>query len=140
VGSYWLQHYVIFHYLARADRILLALNGVFLLGVSFLPFPTGLMAAYREDELAVVIFGAVNIFCGLALLALWIYSVRGSRLTLPGIADKVVQGITWRLAIAPAVALVAIGITFLDLWAGKLLFLAIPACYVSHRLVGQRRT
>jgi hypothetical protein len=37
----------------------------------------------------------------------------------------------------------AIAESAFDVWAGKLLFLAIPACYLSHRLVDagwQRRT
>ena len=41
VGTYWLQHYVMFHYVIRADRTFVSLNGLFLLCVSFVPFPTG---------------------------------------------------------------------------------------------------
>src|SRR5690348_10868542 len=56
VGMYWLQHYVIFHYVEHANRRLVFWNGLFLLSVSFLPFPTGVQAVYRGDRLAVVFF------------------------------------------------------------------------------------
>lgn len=60
IGIYWLQHYAVFHFIDRADRILVALNGLFLMCVSFVPFPTGIQAAYRDDELAMVFYGALK--------------------------------------------------------------------------------
>lgn len=46
---YWMQHYAIFHFVTRANRPFVLLNGVFLLFLTFLPFPTGLHAAYFDD-------------------------------------------------------------------------------------------
>jgi uncharacterized membrane protein len=135
VGMYWLQHYVMFHYVLQANRTLAVLNGLFLLSVSFLPFPTGLQAVYRGDMLAVAFFGCANIFCGLALLALWLYATGRHRLVAPEVPRRVVRSMTLRIAIGPALSVLAIAASFFSVWAGKLLFLAIPACYLSHRLV-----
>jgi uncharacterized membrane protein len=135
VGMYWLQHYVIFHYVLRANRTLILLNGLFLLSVSFLPFPTGLQAVYRGDRLAVVFFGCAHILCGLALLTLWLYATHRHRLVAPETPPPVVKSMTVRIAIGPTLSVVAIAASFLDVWAGKLLFLVIPVCYLSHRLV-----
>lgn len=52
IGMYWLQHFVVFHYVTRANRVFILLNGLFLLCVTFIPFPTGLQAAYWGDKLA----------------------------------------------------------------------------------------
>jgi uncharacterized membrane protein len=93
VGMYWLQHYVMFHYVLQANRTLAVLNGLFLLSVSFLPFPTGLQAVYRGDMLAVAFFGCANIFCGLALLALWLYATGRHRLVAPEVPRRVVRSI-----------------------------------------------
>ena len=60
VGTYWLQHYVIFHYITGVNRFFVALNGLFLLCVSFVPFPTGLQASYRHDELAMAIYAGTQ--------------------------------------------------------------------------------
>lgn len=135
VGMYWLQHYVIFHYVNRANRALVFLNGLFLLSVSFLPFPTGLEAVYRGDILAVVFFGCAHILCGLMLLALWLYATHRHRLIAREVPLQVVRSMTRRIAIGPTLSVLAIAASFYSVWAGKLFFLVIPACYLSHRLV-----
>jgi uncharacterized membrane protein len=135
VGIYWLQHYVIFHYIHHANRALVLLNGLFLLSVSFLPFPTGLQAVYRGDRLAVVLFGCAHIVCGLTLLALWHYATHRHRLVAPDLPRQVVRSMTSRIAISPALSALAIAASFGAVMAGKLFFLLIPLCYFSHRLV-----
>ena len=45
-GSFWMQHHVLFHYLARATRQMALLNLVFLMFVSILPFSTSVFATY----------------------------------------------------------------------------------------------
>jgi uncharacterized membrane protein len=135
VGMYWLQHYVIFHYVSHANRMLVFWNGLFLLSVSFLPFPTGLQAVYRGDRLAVVFFACAHILCGMSLLALWFYATHRHRLVAGEIPPQVVQSMTRRIAIGPVLSVLAIAASFFSVWAGKLFFLVIPVCYLSHRLV-----
>jgi uncharacterized membrane protein len=135
VGMYWLQHFVIFHYVTRANRVFILLNGLFLLCVTFLPFPTGLQAAYRGDVLAELLYGCTHILCGLGLLSLWLYASRGHRLIAPETAPKIVTSMTRRICVIPIMSAVAIAASFVNVWAGKAIFLAIPAFYFSHRLV-----
>jgi uncharacterized membrane protein len=135
VGMYWLQHFVIFHYVLHANRTLILLNGLFLLSVSFLPFPTGLQAVYREDRLAVVFFGCAHILCGLTLLVLWLYATQRRRLVAVEVSRQVVQSMTLRIALGPTLSVLAMAVSFYSVWAGKLFFLVIPVCYLSHRLV-----
>jgi TMEM175 potassium channel family protein len=66
-GAFWMQHHVLFHYLARATRPLALLNLVFLMFVSFLPFSTSLFATYGAGGIAFY-FG--NQFVLAVLLAL----------------------------------------------------------------------
>jgi hypothetical protein len=42
---------------------------------------------------------------------------------------------TRRIAIGPTLSVLAMAASFYSVWTGKLLFLAIPVCYLSHRLV-----
>ena len=66
VGAVWLGHAAVTHYLDHADAVLLRLNLLLLCVVSFLPFPTRLIAETLEHEDA----GKVaTTFYGLALLA-----------------------------------------------------------------------
>jgi len=50
LGIMWVNHHHIFQYIARTDHTFLIVNVFFLLCVSFLPFPTGLVAEYIGHE------------------------------------------------------------------------------------------
>ena len=49
IGAVWFSHNVITEYLDHADSILLRLNLLLLALVSFLPFPTRLLAEYTRN-------------------------------------------------------------------------------------------
>ena len=135
IGTYWLQHYAIFHYISHANRTLVALNGLFLLCVSFVAFPTGLQAAYRHDELAIIVFGGTHVACGLSLLALWIYATSQHRLVEGQVSPQVIKSMNRRIALTPVISIVAIGVSFISIELSKIIFLAIPLIYFSHRTV-----
>ena len=137
IGTFWLEHYSIFHFLTHATRTLIALNGLFLLCLTFVPFPTGLQAAYQHDELAMVFYGCSLFMCGFSLLAAWLYAIQNRRLISPDIPTEVLQSMTRRLVIAPALCLVAIGCSFLSISLARLILLSIPVFYLSHRTVDQ---
>jgi uncharacterized membrane protein len=80
VGALWLAHTSISEYLGSADLILIRLNLVLLLVVSFLPFPTKLLAEFVEEtgdeRVAVTIYGAAFLTALLLVIALWRYAMR----------------------------------------------------------------
>ncbi|WP_372718524.1 TMEM175 family protein [Novipirellula sp.] len=135
IGTFWLSHYVIFHYLTHATRPLIVLNGLFLLCLTFLPFPTGLQAAYRHDEFAMVFYSFSLFMCGVTLLGIWLYASKQHRLINPNTSPTVVQSMTQRLAIAPSLCILAIGCSFLSIGISRMILLAIPCFYFSHQLV-----
>ena len=64
IGAVWLAHHGLFVRLQAIDPVLMRLNLLLLMAVSFLPFPTGLMAeALRSTEsaerAAVVVYGVL---------------------------------------------------------------------------------
>src|SRR5690349_17168778 len=46
IGIMWINHHAMFHYIRRTDRTMLLLHIVFLMLISFVPYPTSLAAAY----------------------------------------------------------------------------------------------
>ena len=65
IGAYWLLHHGVFRRLRYADVNIIRLNLLLLMAVSFLPFPTRLMAEAIHDvdaERAAVITYGVNLF------------------------------------------------------------------------------
>ena len=80
IGPLWLEHSLITEYLDQVDAILVRLNLLLLLVVSFLPFPTRLLAEYlnsdNAERVAVSIYG-LTLLVALSLLSvLWRYAVR----------------------------------------------------------------
>ena len=115
IGAIWLAHSAITDYLERTDAILSRLNLLLLLFVSFLPFPTRLLAEYtgeeRGERVAVTLYG-VNLLCAAVLVSvLWRYSVREG-LVRPDSDDEEVQTLSRRLtpSLGGYVVLIVIGL------------------------------
>jgi uncharacterized membrane protein len=85
VGAVWLAHHSLYVRLRSVDPGLMRLNILLLLAVSFLPFPTGLMAEALQqsraaERAAVVVYGATALVIELLLAAAWRYAASRSDL------------------------------------------------------------
>lgn len=115
VGALWLAHTSISEYLGRADLILVRLNLVLLLVVSFLPFPTKLLAEFIKEpgneRVAVTIYGASFLASLLLVIALWRYAIRAGLVNsdLDDADAKMLSRRTIPAAVA-YVALIALGL------------------------------
>src|SRR5947207_922752 len=88
LGIYWIGHHNMYHAIRRTDRVLLWLNILFFMFVSFLPFSTSILNAFRQSQVAPVFFGTNIIAIGWVLFFQWAYA--GSQ---PGmIAEHVPSG------------------------------------------------
>ena len=100
IGAAWLGHNAITEYLDRADAAFVRLNLLLLLFVSFLPFPTKLVAEHihqdKAERVAVTFYGIVLLLSSTMLLVLWRYAVR-ARLVRPDTADEEIELLTERL-------------------------------------------
>ena len=100
IGAAWLAHNAITEYLERADAAFVRLNLLLLLAISFLPFPTRLVAEFiRQDKaerVAVTFYGIVLVLATTMLLVLWRYAVR-AKLVRPDLADEEIELLTERL-------------------------------------------
>src|ERR1700749_224919 len=100
IGAAWLAHNAITEYLDRADAAFVRLNLLLLPFVSFLPFPTRLVAEFiRQDKaerVAVTFYGIILLLSSTLLLVLWRYAVR-AKLVRPDLADEEIELLTQRL-------------------------------------------
>ncbi len=110
------------------------MNSLFLLCLTIIPFPTGLQATYHVNALARLIFVGTHFLCGISLLVLWIYATHRHRLVRADVSLEVILSISWRIALAPALALLATAMSFADLAVARAIFLLIPVLYLSHPL------
>ena len=96
IGGAWIAHHGLTDSLDRVDRIFLRLNLLFLLAVSFLPFPTRLVADAMEkttswQRMAAVVYGCTLLAIRLLFAALSAY-VRRAHLRSPGVDDPDFDG------------------------------------------------
>jgi uncharacterized membrane protein len=87
IGITWMNHHTLFRLIARADRRLLVLNLLLLLGLSFLPFPTRVLAEYisghgATNAHAAAFFYSLTMFYvgGMFAAVWWHASANGGRL------------------------------------------------------------
>src|SRR5436190_206520 len=59
VCKFWLNHHHLLGLARHANYAMVWLNSIFLMGQSFIPFPTALMGEYHDNPLAVSFFGGV---------------------------------------------------------------------------------
>jgi uncharacterized membrane protein len=111
IGAIWLGHNTITHYMHSANTTFLRLNLALLLLVSFLPFPTKLLAenlGSRDDEkVAATIYGVALLGAMSLLSLLWLQAVRAN-LVHPDTGDEEIKLLTARLRPSLAVYIVLI--------------------------------
>ena len=100
IGAVWITHTVITEYLDHADSALLRFNLLLLLLVSFLPFPTKLLAEYADESepgsIAATLYG-INLLLAMTMVSVtWRYAVR-AELVRPALAGEDVKLLTKRL-------------------------------------------
>jgi uncharacterized membrane protein len=79
IGGVWLAHHGLFGRLAAVDTVLMRLNILLLMAVSFLPFPTALMAEALQrsesaERAAVVVYGLTAGVIELLMASAWRYA------------------------------------------------------------------
>lgn len=73
----WVNHHALFHAVARVDRAVLFLNGLLLLGISFVSYPTATLGRALEsgdfERSAAVLYALSFALTSACFTALWIY-------------------------------------------------------------------
>jgi uncharacterized membrane protein len=92
IGGIWLAHHGVFRRLSYANDRVMRVNLLLLMAVSFLPFPTRLVAEAIRDEsaerAAAIFYGAALLAIALLLSALWGTVARDRRLLKPEVTTR----------------------------------------------------
>jgi uncharacterized membrane protein len=135
IGVTWLEHNVITDYMEYADAMVVRVNLLLLLLVSFLPFPTRLVAEYfgeRDAErVAATIYGTNLLLIAVLLFVIWRYVVSEEHLRAD-VSDEEITAVTQHLkpGFAGYVAMLALGLFLPTLavigYLGVAFYLLIP--------------
>ena len=149
IGIYWANHHYVFKLFDKTDHGLNLLNLLFLLCISFLPFPTAVLGSYMLDEAnqtTAATFYAVGLLLpAVSWTLMWLYACYGRRLVGP----RLESGFLWRLtmkyvgsvvvySIAVLVSLVAFELGLALCVGLTLLYLAPPHFPAYLRPQGSR--
>jgi uncharacterized membrane protein len=83
LGIFWVAHHNLYHGIRRSNRVLLCLNVLFFMFVSFVPFATGVVNAFPQTQVAPVFFGANIAAIGWVLWLQWKYTCSRPEMLAP---------------------------------------------------------
>jgi uncharacterized membrane protein len=112
IAVYWQAHHRVFRPIRSYDTTLLWLNFLFLMAISFLPFPTSLLGEYSEEQLSVVIYAATAALASLLLVSISWYATTEHRLVDSELDDEVERTRLVQDLAVSVVFVLSIGISF----------------------------
>jgi len=141
IGIIWMNHHWVVATMTRVDRVLLFLNLLLLMTVSFLPFPTRLVADYLNEpgeKSAVVAYAATLFVMAVVYNVTWRYASGRRRLIADDVPDTRVHAIS--RAFNPGVPIYAatLLVAFFSPLASVLLTFAIAAFYLPSAALFER--
>lgn len=101
----WINHHRLFGQIRKSDQSFLILNGLLLMGITVVPFPTSLLADYiesNEARVAAMIYSGTFVVIAVFFNLLWRYAAgKGGRLLSPDHDGAEVRGITEQYRFGP---------------------------------------
>jgi uncharacterized membrane protein len=133
IGIIWSNHHSMFERIVRVDRTLVLLNLVLLMTVTFIPFPTGLLASYlrsgADEHVAAAVYAGSLLLMSIAFIATNTYAARRELLgewITPEIARQQLLRASFGLFVYSA----AVGLAFVDT-VTSLVLCAVSAVYYA---------
>lgn len=129
VCKFWLNHHHLLGLARHANYGMMWLNSLFLLGQSFIPFPTALAGEYPHNALAVSFFGivfALNTFLFLLLNAYIRRNLLKPELAARQDPNAVVKGL-----IGPASYLMGAALAWASIHAAFVVYALTPLFYIT---------
>ena len=117
----WVNHHRLFTLIRRSDNGLLMFNGLLLLTITIVPFPTALVAEYfrgNDSTTAAAVYSGLAASIAIAYNLLWRHAAGNEgRLLSRDIDMSVVKGITHQYRFGPLLYLISFGLAFVSVAA-----------------------
>jgi uncharacterized membrane protein len=136
LAIYWRGHHGQFHYIKHSDGVLVWINIMFLMAVSFLPFSTSLLGEYINQQISVFIYGGNSIIIALLLYIQWRYATDHCRLVEENLDPNIIRRLPIRVFIVIFAYLIAIGVSFINVHYSAILFtLIVISAVLPNKIV-----
>ena len=141
IGVMWMNHHRLFTLIGAADEVLIGINLLLLLGITWVPFPTAVLAEHLitpNNHVAGIVYGGTFFAISLVFQLLWQYATRRRGIIRPEKMEEA-QHITRQYIWGPLFYFAAI---LIALWSGTavLIWSALLAIYfaIPARLFARR--
>jgi len=134
LGIIWANHHRMFKLIDRSTNGFLMLNVLFLMVISFIPFPTALVADYiqaprPQQVTAVAVYGSTMVLTAVMFNVVWRFAAAGHRLLVPGLDPETIRRRTRGYTAGPIVYAGATVIAFINPEVSLFLFVAMAIFY-----------
>jgi uncharacterized membrane protein len=136
----WLRHHEQFHFIKRTDGRHLWINIAFLMFVALVPFSTSILGDFPDEPVAEVFFGSNVLILGALLLCNWAYATNHHRLVDHSLDPRRIALGKRRGAVTPLVAVLAMGLSFINPVISFYTYLLIPAFQAAFEYRHRRMT
>jgi uncharacterized membrane protein len=141
IGIIWMNHHFCVETVGRVDRPLMFLNLLLLLTISFLPFPTRLVAEHLQkggERPAVYAYATTLVLMAVIFTGWWRYASGGRRLIAEHVPEARVRSISRAFNPGPPIYAATLLVAFASPLASVLLTLAIAAFYLPSAALFER--
>ncbi len=142
----WAGHHTVVAYMVRTNWIFFLLNGLYLMGVAVLPFPTALLSEYighPGGDTAAAVYSATFLFISLLFNGLFWYAAADYRLLDPAVTPQEIRHQRRRNLVGPVfyvlgllLSLAHLGGASLAIYAVLAVFYLVPRSLVRRWLGG----
>jgi uncharacterized membrane protein len=143
VLTFWVSHHYFFASLKGTDRGLLWLNGFFLLNITMVPFPTGLVGQYPGFAAPLTLLSGVMLLASLSFALMRLYATLHGRLLRDHITARAARLAMIQSAIAPALYACAVGLSSVNTLGAIVIQLLVPLIFFlrtpSHHASAENR-
>jgi len=143
----WLNHHNVVQFINRADRLFFVINGLLLMTITFLNYPTALVAEaarlnFSDQKFATLVYNGTCILIGALYNALW-FAARKKRLLNPTITRATARLINVQYGLGIPLYIIAFLLAFIPLigpTASLLLDAAIALYFMFTGRIGEAPT
>jgi uncharacterized membrane protein len=128
VCKFWLNHHHVLGLARHANYAMVWLNSIFLMGQSFIPFPTALMGEYPANPLAVSMFGVAMAVNTLLFIALHAYILE--HLVKPELASAQIPHVIRQSFVGVASYLLGVAAAWLNVHAAFVIYALTPLFFI----------
>jgi uncharacterized membrane protein len=134
IGIMWANHHNMFKDIARFDHSVVVLNLLLLMGISFLPFPTALVAEYvregHHEKEAVLVYTTAMAFVAFMFGALWLYISRHGELLDEHVSPTRIRSRTRRYLPGTPLYGACVLLTLVNYWIPLVVIAGLAAFYL----------